>query len=105
MLAYLIFIGINGTGVYGPSNEKLTGLLMIAGLVTAIPLVLFAVAAKKLKLSTLGFFQYITPTGQFLLAVFLYNEPFLDSHLITFGIIWLALTIYSFDSFTAHGQK
>ena len=105
MLAYLIFIAMNGTGVYSPSNEKLSGLLMMAGLVTAIPLVLFAIAAKRLKLSTLGFFQYITPTGQFLLAVFLYDEPFLDSHLITFVIIWLALTIYSFDSLTAHSQK
>ena len=105
MLAYLIFIGINGTGVYGPSNEKLTGLLTMAGLVTATPLILFAVAAKRLKLSTLGFFQYITPTGQFLLAVFLYNEPFLTTHLITFGVIWLALAIYSFDSLTAHRRK
>jgi chloramphenicol-sensitive protein RarD len=78
---------------------------MMAGLVTATPLILFAVAAKRLKLSTLGFFQYITPTGQFLLAVFLYNEPFTDVHKITFGMIWLALTIYSFDSFTAHMRK
>lgn len=101
MLAYLVFIGLNGTGGYDPSDAKLTGLLMMAGLVTATPLILFAVAAKRLKLSTLGFFQYITPTGQFLLAVFLYNEPFLNTHLITFGIIWLALSIYSLDSFNA----
>jgi chloramphenicol-sensitive protein RarD len=105
MLAYLFFIGLNGTGGYGPSELKLSGLLMMAGLVTATPLIIFAVAAKRLKLSTLGFFQYITPTGQFLLAVFLYNEPFTDVHKITFGMIWLALTIYSFDSFTAHMRK
>jgi chloramphenicol-sensitive protein RarD len=105
MLAYLFFIGLNGTGGYGPSDLKLTRLLMMAGLVTAIPLILFAIATKELKLSTLGFFQYITPTGQFLLAVFLYNEPFLNTHLITFGIIWLALTIYSFDSFKARSKK
>ena len=105
MLAYLFFIGLNGTGGYGPSDLKLTGLLMMAGLVTATPLVLFAVAAKRLKLSTLGFFQYITPTGQFLLAVFLYNEPFTDALKITFGMTWLALTIYSFDSLTAHKRK
>jgi chloramphenicol-sensitive protein RarD len=105
MLAYLFFIGFNGTGGYGPSDLKLTGLLMMAGLVTATPLVLFAVAAKRLTLSTLGFFQYITPTGQFLLAVFLYNEPFTDALKITFGMIWLALTIYSFDSLTAQRRK
>ena len=100
MLAYLLFIGIKGTGAFGPAELKLTGLLMMAGVITATPLVLFALATKRLKLSTVGFFQYITPTGQFLLAVFLYNEPFLDKHMITFGIIWLALAIYSFHSFT-----
>ena len=102
MLAYLFFIGINGTGAFGSSDLKLSGLLMMAGFITATPLVLFAIATKRLKLSMVGFFQYITPTGQFLLAVFLYNEPFLDTHLITFGVIWLALAIYSFDSFTSH---
>lgn len=105
VLAYLVFIGLGGTGVFGSSDLKLTGLLMMAGLVTATPLVLFAVAAKRLKLSTIGFFQYITPIGHFLLAIFLYNEPFTDAHKITFGIIWLALTIYSFESVTAHKRK
>ena len=102
MLAYLFFIGINGTGAFGSSDLKLSGLLMMAGFITATPLVLFAIATKRLKLSMVGFFQYITPTGQFLLAVFLYKEPFLNSHLITFGVIWLALAIYSFDSFTSN---
>ena len=105
MLAYLVFIGMNETGVFGPTDIKLTGLLMMAGLVTATPLVLFAVAAKKLSLSTVGFFQYITPIGHFLLAVFLYNEPFTDAHQITFGMIWLALTVYSFDCVTAHRRE
>lgn len=102
MLAYLLFIGLNGTGGHDPSDVMLTGLLIMAGLVTATPLILFAVAAKRLKLSTLGFFQYITPTGQFVLAVFLYNETFMNTHLITFGLIWIALTIYSFDSYRAY---
>ena len=102
MLVYLLFIGLQGAGAYDPSNVKLTSLLMMAGLVTATPLILFAIAAKRLTLSTLGFFQYITPTGQFLLAVFLYNEPFLNTHLITFGIIWLALAIYSIDGLIVH---
>ena len=93
---------LQGAGAYDPSNVKLTSLLMMAGLVTATPLILFAIAAKRLTLSTLGFFQYITPTGQFLLAVFLYNEPFLNTHLITFGIIWLALAIYSIDGLIVH---
>ena len=67
VLAYLIYIGIEGTGAFNPMDIQLTGLLMMAGLMTATPLVLFAIAAKRLLLSTIGFFQYIAPTGHFLL--------------------------------------
>ena len=105
ILAYLVFIGLEGTGVFDPSDIKLTGLLMMAGLMTATPLVLFTIAVKRLKLSTVGFFQYIAPTGHFLLAVLLYNEPFTGTYKITFGMIWLALAIYSFDSMAAHRRK
>ena len=105
MLAYLIYIGIKGTGAFNPMDIQLTGLLMMAGLMTATPLVLFAIAAKRLLLSTVGFFQYIAPTGHFLLAVFLYNEPFTDAHKVTFGLIWLALAIYTVDTLFAHRRK
>lgn len=101
ILAYLVYIFIEGTGSFGLVNLKLDGLLVMAGVMTATPLVLFAMAARKLPLSTLGFFQYLVPTGHFLLAVFLYNEPFTDSHKATFGIIWLALVVYTSDSFAA----
>lgn len=105
VLAYLVFVGFEGTGAFNLGDIKMTGLLMMAGLMTAAPLVLFAVAAKRLKLSTVGFFQYIAPTGHFLLAVFLYNEPFTDAHKITFGMIWLALAIYSIDSLIGHKRR
>lgn len=105
MLAYLIYVGFEGSGAFDPMDLKLTGLLMMAGLMTATPLVLFAIAAKRLRLATVGFFQYIAPTGHFLLAVFLYNEPFTDVHKITFGMIWLALAIYSTDTVVAHRRK
>ncbi len=105
VLAYLIYIGIEGTGAFNPMDIQLTGLLMMAGLMTATPLVLFAIAAKRLLLSTIGFFQYIAPTGHFLLAVFLYNEPFTDAHKVTFGLIWLALAIYTVDTLIAHRRK
>lgn len=105
VLAYLIYIGIEGTGAFNPMDIQLTGLLMMAGLMTATPLVLFAIAAKRLLLSTVGFFQYIAPTGHFLLAVFLYNEPFTDAHKVTFGLIWLALAIYTVDTLIAHRRK
>ena len=105
VLAYLIYIGIEGTGAFNPMDIQLTGLLMMAGLMTATPLVLFAIAAKRLLLSTVGFFQYIAPTGHFLLAVFLYNEPFTDAHKVTFVLIWMALAIYTVDTLIAHRRK
>lgn len=101
ILIYLTYIGVQGTGAFGFEDLKLDGLLMLAGVMTATPLVLFALAAKRLRLSTLGFFQYVAPSGHFILAVFLYNEPFTEAHKITFGMIWLALAIYTFDSVAA----
>ena len=72
--------------------------LVIGGAVTALPLLLFASAARKMPLSTLGFIQYIGPTIQFLLGVFVYHEPFTQAHAICFGLIWTSLALYSFDS-------
>ena len=82
-----------------------TGLLALSGVVTAIPLLLFAAAARRLRLSTMGFLQYLAPTCQFLLAVFLYDEPFTRAHLITFALIWSALLVYSSDSYLAFRRR
>jgi len=73
-------------------------LLPASGIVTAIPLLLFAVAARRLRLSTIGFLQYMTPTFHFLLAVLLYHEPFGTAHLASFVLIWLALAVYMADA-------
>lgn len=72
-------------------------LLVLGGAVTGIPLLLFNAAAKQLPLSMLGFFQYIAPSMQFCLAVFAFGEPFLPVHAQAFGLIWIALAIYSID--------
>ncbi len=72
-------------------------LLVFSGLVTVLPLIGFAYAAKRLTLTVIGFFQYLAPTISFLLAVFLYEEPFSTGHMITFAGIWLALLIFSLD--------
>ncbi|WOE76203.1 EamA family transporter RarD [Alterisphingorhabdus coralli] len=72
--------------------------LILGGAITATPLLFFASAAKRLSLATLGFVQYIGPTIQFLLGVFLYNEPLTVSHMICFGLIWAALVLYSGDA-------
>ena len=74
---------------------------MLAAPVTALPLIWFTSAARRLRLSTVGFFQYIAPSCQFLLAVFLFGEPFTTTHLITFSLIWLALALFTGDSLLA----
>lgn len=72
--------------------------LVAAGVVTTVPLLCFIAAAKRLQLSTMGFFQYIGPSFMFIFGVFLYNEPLDPSKLLTFGFIWTALCLYSFDA-------
>ncbi len=78
------------------------GLLALAGIVTALPLLWFAQAAQRLRLSTLGFMQYIAPSVQFLVAVFLLHEPMNKPRLLSFAFIWLALLIFSIDSWRAY---
>jgi chloramphenicol-sensitive protein RarD len=72
--------------------------LMAAGIVTTVPLLCFIAAARRLQLSTMGFFQYIGPSFMFCFGVFLYNEPLDPSKLLTFGFIWTALVVYSLDA-------
>lgn len=73
-------------------------LLFAAGPVTMVPLMCFAAAANRISLTALGFFQYIAPSGMFLLAVFIYKEPLTPDKLVTFGLIWTALAILTLDS-------
>ncbi|BAL26109.1 EamA family transporter RarD [Azoarcus sp. KH32C] len=72
-------------------------LLPLAGVLTAVPLMLFAVGAKRLPLSTVGFLQYLAPSLNFLLAVFVFREPFDAGQLVGFALIWTALAVYSVD--------
>lgn len=95
-IIFLSFLASKNTGpVLWSVNDGL--LLMIAGPVTIIPLLLFTGAAKRINYSTLGFLQYISPSLLFLLALFLYDEPFSFSKLITFIFIWFALLLLTID--------
>lgn len=80
-------------------------LLIFAGVITAVPLVCFLQAARRLQLTTVGLMQYLAPTLNLLLAVLAYYEPFTTAHLITFVCIWIALAIYSFDAFFARHRE
>jgi chloramphenicol-sensitive protein RarD len=99
--------GSHGHDVLGHATATAWGartcvLLVLAGVVTAVPLLWFAAAAQRLRLATLGFLQYLAPTCQFLLAVFAYGEPFTRVHAVSFGLIWAALAVYSLDSLRAY---
>ena len=73
-------------------------LLVAAGPITSVPLILFALSARRLKLSTIGMMQYVGPTLQFLIAVLLFREPFGWTHAAAFGFIWTALVVFTTDS-------
>jgi chloramphenicol-sensitive protein RarD len=93
-LGYLLWLG--NTGSFG--RDATTSLLLIAtGPVTAIPLLLFAIGARRLPLATLGFLQYTAPSLTFLVAIFLYNEPMNLARLTAFAAIWAGLALYTVD--------
>lgn len=96
-LALVTFWQVRGTGHFGPSWQ-IMALFVGAGVATSLPLLWFNNAAKRLRLSTLGFFQYLAPSIQLMLGVFLYHEPFTPTHAVTFGFIWLALIVYTTNS-------
>jgi chloramphenicol-sensitive protein RarD len=101
-LGWLLWAAARGSGAFGGAPAT-TGLLALAGLVTALPLIGFAVGMRTLRLSTMGLIQYVTPTLQFLLAVALYREPFTRAHAAAFGFIWASLALYSFEA--VRGQR
>lgn len=101
-LLYILFVQINGSGALLHTGLQVDLLLIASGIVTTIPLLMFASAAKQIPLTMVGLLQYIAPTMQFLLGVFLYKEPFDHSHLIGFGIVWLALVIFWVENYLAN---
>jgi chloramphenicol-sensitive protein RarD len=104
-LPALVYLGLseaNSTGEFLHSGVASDLLMVGAGLVTTVPLLMFASAAKQIPLSYVGILQYIAPTIQFLLGVFLYHEPFDRSHLVGFAIVWLALVIFWIENFIYH---
>jgi len=103
-LAYLLYLQITGQAVFAQASWTVSLLLVLTGVVTAVPLLLFAAGARRINLSTLGILQYIAPTIQFLLGIFLYNESFIMQRFVGFSLIWLALLVYSVES-VQNGRK
>lgn len=98
-LIYLGYLYSNEQMSLGAHGFAIDALLIGAGAITAIPLVLFAFGARRLSMATLGILQYIAPTLQFSLGVFLYGEPFTRTHAITFSFIWAGVILYSVEGF------
>lgn len=97
-VGYLFFLAIVGGGTFGRLGLQMDVLLIAAGIITPLPLILFVAGAQRIRLATIGLLQYIAPTGQFLLAVLVYDEPFTRDSLITFALIWVALALYTADT-------
>ena len=95
---FLLWSSGQGNLEFGGDDLKLNILLILAGLVTILPLIWFNAAARSLRLSTLGFFQYIAPSMTFLLSVFVYGEQFTRGYAVAFACIWFALAMVSTES-------
>ena len=94
-LGYVLWLESTGQGSFLGATGRETALLAGTGIVTAVPLMLYANGAKRLRLSTIAMMQYTAPTMIFLIAVFVFGEPFSAAKLVAFGLIWTALALYS----------
>ncbi|HWT22949.1 MAG TPA: EamA family transporter RarD [Solirubrobacteraceae bacterium] len=100
-VAYLAWLGGSGRGTFTTEGAGHTALLVGAGVVTALPLMLFGAAAIRIRLSTLGLLQYLTPTIQFLIGVLFYGEPMPPTRLAGFVLVWVALLLFMLDALGA----
>ena len=94
----LLYLERKHTLHFGLSTPGLSLLLISTGIVTGVPLLWFAHAARHLRLTTLGFLQYLAPSCTFFLGVFVFHEPFRRAQMLTFALIWIALAIFTFDA-------
>lgn len=104
-VGFLLWRHAEGTGALGRVDPRLTILVLSAGVITAIPLLLFAYGAKRVRLSTLGLLQYLAPSVQLILGVWVYHEPFSRARLASFGLIWAALVLYTADNLLAARRR
>ena len=97
----IVVWNVDGTGNIG-GDWEIVIFLVGAGVVTSLPLLWFTNAGKRLRYTTLGFIQYMTPSIQLAIGVYLYNETFTTIHAVTFGLIWTGLIIYSINAIQTH---
>lgn len=100
-LGFLGWQHLRGTGALGHVDLPTHVLVLSSGIVTAIPLILFAYGARRIRLSTLGLLQYLAPSVQLALGIWLYHEPFSPARMLSFSLIWVALALYTTDNLLA----
>jgi len=98
MIGFIAVKAARGEMAFLHVSRTIDLLLLLAGLVTTVPLLWFTNAVRRLRLATIGFLQYLSPSLQLLLAVVVFGEPFTRTHLVTFSCIWTALALYSLDA-------
>jgi chloramphenicol-sensitive protein RarD len=101
-LGYLIFTETNHTAAFLHTGISSNLLMVGAGIVTTIPLLMFASAARAIPLWVVGLLQYITPTIRFMIGILIYKEPFSHNQLIGFGIVWIALVVFLVENYLAN---
>jgi chloramphenicol-sensitive protein RarD len=101
-LLYLVYADGIGRGAFMHTGAGPDLLMAGAGLITTVPLLMFASAVQRIPLSLVGILQFITPTLQFLIGVLIYREPFTTDKLIGFGMVWIALIIFGIEGYLAH---
>lgn len=94
-VGFLLWLELNQQGSFGHADAKTNLLLVGAGIATAVPLLLFAAGARRIPLVTVGILQYLAPSIQLAIGVLIYHEPFDRHRLLGFGLVWLALLLYS----------
>ena len=94
-LAYLFWLQWQGAGSFGTKGLDFDLLIVAAGVVTGFPLLMFAASARRIRLTTIGLFQYFTPSTYLVLAVGFFGEKFTVSEWVTFGLLWVGLFLYS----------
>ncbi|GAB3316857.1 EamA family transporter RarD [Geodermatophilus aquaeductus] len=100
-LVFLAVLQATGRGTAGSAGTGHLLLLLASGIATAVPLLLFAAAARRIPLSTVGLLQYVTPLMQLALGVFVFHEPMPPARLVGFAIVWAALAVFSVDGLRA----
>jgi chloramphenicol-sensitive protein RarD len=104
-IVYLVVVDVAGEGAFLRQGWKTDVLLVGGGFVTTVPLLLFAAAAQRIPLSLIGLIQYIAPTIQFLIGVFVFREPFTKTQLVGFSMVWISLGLLALDGAMAHRAR